>query len=639
MSRAARPAAQSVLRIASAPAELRKGLDAIRADHPARFRASGAKPVTFRRDPAAGSDGYTIAADARGISIRYGRVSSAFRALGRLMAEPAAALAGLAITESSPFSMRGLMIDCSRNAVMRPDALQGFMRRVALMGVNMIMLYTEDTYEVPGEPFFGYLRGPYTQRELKAIDDYAVTLGIEMIPCIQTLGHMEQLLQWDPCFPLRDTHHILLSGEKKTYDFIRKTIRAASAPVRSRRIHVGMDEAHGLGTGQYLKKFGKRRTFDIMNEHLKQVRNICEDEGLKPMIWSDMYFRLGSKTHDYYDLKWKIPGDVVKDIPKDVQLVYWDYYHADPEFYRKMIAFHRSLGSEPLMGGGIWTWGIQWCALHWAFTAVSACMTACRQEGLKEVFMTMWGDEGTECDYFSALPGIQHFCELAFNPEADRDTTRRGFRATCGCDMDPWVGAADINTIPTIEKPEMSYANTAKGLLWEDPLLAIFDVHAKKCDLAPHYRKMADQAAAAARAGGLADRLLYAAGIAEVLAWKVNLRRHLAAAYQSRDRKALRRIRDTELRETARAVDALWKHHRALWLGMNKPFGWEVLEHRYGGLKARLETVRQRLDDYLDGTIDEIPELAAKILDPWAHVKGSVVSINHARMKTPSCIK
>lgn len=47
-------------------------------------------------------------------------------------------------------------------------------------------LYTEDTYEIEGEPFFGYLRGPYTHQELNEIDQYAFDLGIEAVPCSQS---------------------------------------------------------------------------------------------------------------------------------------------------------------------------------------------------------------------------------------------------------------------------------------------------------------------------------------------------------------------------------------------------------------------------------------------------------------------
>ncbi|WP_249260941.1 hypothetical protein [Virgibacillus pantothenticus] len=56
---------------------------------------------------------------------------------------------------------------------------------------------------------------------------------------------------------------------------------------------------------------------------MQEVVSITEKLGLKPMLWSDMYFRLGSETGGYYDLEAEIPEEVVAAIP-DVQLVYWD---------------------------------------------------------------------------------------------------------------------------------------------------------------------------------------------------------------------------------------------------------------------------------------------------------------------------
>ena len=60
----------------------------------------------------------------------------------------------------------GVMLDCSRNAVMKPMEVVNFAKIVKSFGYNMIQLYTEDTYEVIDEPFFGYMRGRYTQDEL-----------------------------------------------------------------------------------------------------------------------------------------------------------------------------------------------------------------------------------------------------------------------------------------------------------------------------------------------------------------------------------------------------------------------------------------------------------------------------------------
>ena len=41
----------------------------------------------------------------------------------------------------------------------------------------------------------------------------------------------------------------------------------------------------------------------------------------------------------------------------------------------------------------------------------------------------------------------------------------------------------------------------------------------------------------------------------------------------------------------------------------NKPFGWEVLDIRYGGVLARIDSSIERITDYLDGRINKIEEL------------------------------
>ena len=115
------------------------------------------------------------------------------------------------------------------------------------MGYNAVLLYTEDTYEVAGRPYFGYLRGRFSQAELRELDQYADALGIEMIPCIQTLGHMARALRW-PCMEdVRDTDDVLLLDEEKTYALIEEMIVSASRPFATRRIHIGMDEPTGWG--------------------------------------------------------------------------------------------------------------------------------------------------------------------------------------------------------------------------------------------------------------------------------------------------------------------------------------------------------------------------------------------------------
>lgn len=121
-------------------------------------------------------------------------------------------------------------------------------RRMALMGLNTLYLYCEDTFPLSGEPFWGYFRGGYSQEDLKTLDRYADLFGIEIIPCIQTLGHMEQVLQWPVYQEVRNTSTVLLANDQGTYQLIDKMLAEASVPFRSSRIHIGMDEAHGIGS-------------------------------------------------------------------------------------------------------------------------------------------------------------------------------------------------------------------------------------------------------------------------------------------------------------------------------------------------------------------------------------------------------
>lgn len=44
---------------------------------------------------------------------------------------------------------------------------------MAFMGHNTLYLYMEDTYKLEANPYFGYLRGAYTNEQLKDLDDYA----------------------------------------------------------------------------------------------------------------------------------------------------------------------------------------------------------------------------------------------------------------------------------------------------------------------------------------------------------------------------------------------------------------------------------------------------------------------------------
>ncbi|KAI8929920.1 glycoside hydrolase superfamily [Entophlyctis helioformis] len=551
--------------------------------------------------------------------VSYQRRIEAFRALGYILG------AIFAIDDSGSLSLLtdwsaqaqfdsiGPMIDCSRAAVLRVDAVMYMLRNSALMGLNTFQLYTEDTYKVPGEPFFGFMRGAYTEDEMRAIDDYAADFGIEVFPCIQTLGHLGQILQWPAYAHLKDTSEVLLASQDETYVFIRKLVRAASAPLRSRRVHIGMDEANGMGEGRYQQIFGNKDAIQIYMEHLQRVNEICLEEGLQPLIWSDMLFTLANHNNPqaYYDGS-PVPLGLNQSLPRNVQLVYWDYYHTHTDMYSRKIQQHRELGFEPWVASAVWTWNRMFAALPFTFDAARACLSACKGLGVRNMIVTLWGDDGNEYDLLSALPALAYFGEHAYlaSDDVDWSTLKRNFAAISGGRLEDWIYASKLDSIPnSLPRRERFPPNPSKWILWQDPLYSFLSPQYHDQDVELHYTEMAKYLVAASsdevslQTYPLNRRLRFPALIAHTLSLKANIRDRCVQAYKAAsvaDRvQQLGHILDTRIRPLQRALEELHQFHRGrVWLDTYKPFGLEIVEMRYGAVLIRLKTLEERVLAY-----------------------------------------
>lgn len=585
------------------PAELQTMLSTLGETYPVA-EGQGQRQLHFLRSGCPGELKVT-ASSGGAVMIEYGSLNCAARGLGL-------ALSGCEGTDKIVFKTLGIMLDCSRNAVMTVTHFKEWLRQLALLGYNMAMLYTEDTYQLPGEPYFGYMRGSYTLAELKEIDAYARGLGIEMIGCIQVLGHMEQMLQWSAYSEIKDTRNVMLVDEPKTYALIDKMIAFWSEALCSRRIHIGMDETHDLGRGSFMDKFGYERGFDIFNRQLSRVNELCEKHQLKPMIWSDMYFRLGNPTQNYYDMATVIPDDVKKQIPANADLVYWDYYHRDKDFYVEWIRRHRDLGHEPLMGSGVWTWSKLWCDHEITRATVGPCLEACRETRLEEVFFTLWGDDGAYCEFDSALCELAWAAELSFGHDGADERMEKIFRGVCGGDY----RAHRLATGLTYTDPADNFKINTAPLLWDDPLMMKYLAEIRKIYpdavnmLAEYYGRLAVELKpfdGAVRGGEIRLALL----AAQLIRNKYALLGKLEQAYRSRDHKALAVLAAKDIPAVIADCRRFSATFRTQWLRRNKPFGLDVIQVRMGGQIARWEETAQRLTELAEGTIDCIPELEA----------------------------
>lgn len=606
--------------------ECKEGLSFILPDLNATQREDGIK-VTVEKVV---GDRLAVKREGSAATITYGERVHFFRALGLLCQHLDDA--AYAVEEKCYFRTNGTMFDVSQsNTLMTVDHVKFLLRRMALMGLNMIMLYNEDNYEIEGWPYFGYMRSRFTGDDIREIDDYAYALGIEQIPCIQTLAHLNDALKWPSFAGMREDKACLLPGEERVYEFLEAAIVAATKNVRTKRIHIGMDEAMKLGRGHYFDKHGYVNAGEIMLNHLHRVMEILRKYDLEPMLWGDMFFQRIFGKHSYYQqdygnqeantvpvtlpngMKQEADVSYIKAYPKDAELIAYGYTPDTYDKWEMIINQGKFVGRDPVFAGGIWNWLS--FAPNWFFSFNSAIpqLRACKANGIKDVFATTWGDEGAECPINVMLLGMQLWAELGYSEDYNEKQLRERFEFVTGADFDATMLLEKIDAIPGTMENNVEGFNASKCLLWQDPLFGLLDkelfgledeIEAHYRALTPVFRAESEKPSDLQREFGLYARLC------DVMEYKATIGCRLKTAYDAGDKETLARYAEEILPVLIERQREFYEYHRAMFYDQNKPLGFEVLDIRHSIVMQRTKTALWRLQQYLAGEVDHLQELA-----------------------------
>lgn len=504
----------------------------------------------------------------------------------------------------------GVMLDCSRNAVMKTEQVKRFAKIISSFGYNSIQLYTEDTYRIDGEPYFGYLRGRYTAEEIRDLDKYCAGIGVELIPCIQTLAHLNQVFRWSKYRDINDTADILLADEEKTYQLIDKMFAFLKSAFTSRRVNIGMDEAHMLGRGAYLDKHGLVDRFKIIKKHLDRVLEIAAKYGFRCMMWSDMFMRI-QNGGEYYSYNSHVSEAAKASVPDNVDLIFWDYYHTDKKMYDAMFDAHEKLaGDKVWFAGGAWTWIGPAPRNGFTLKTMKPAALSAAQHGVNNVFITMWGDDGKECSFYSVLPSLFAIKKF-YDGETDMSAIKREFGELVGIDYD---AMALLDAPSDVGKGKNKATNPCRYLLFNDPLLGIMDSTVGE-DYAKQFKTASRKLAKHVKDEQFGYIFEFEKLLCDVLSLKCDLGIKLRAAYKAGDKSALESYIPL-IKKIEKTLDKFYYAFKNLWFTENKPHGFDVQDIRIGGLAMRLRNARERISDYVCGKINVIEELEETLLDP-----------------------
>lgn len=514
------------------------------------------------------------------------------------------------ISETAHFKTLSAMLDVSFGGPISLDGIKEYLRYMAAMGYNQLWFYAEDMYEMPEKyAHFGYMRGRYSVAELKELDDYAYTIGIEIVPCIQTLGHMSKYLRWKEAAKYRETPIILKPGDEETDELIRDMLVWASKPFRSKRIHVGLDEASQLGLGASLKRDGYRDQIDIFLEHVNKVADMCAELGLKPMMWNDLVFCFCSKNHKKYDKDTVLTEKVLSGMPKNMDLVYWNY--EDETCGKFMIEKNREIGNPVIFGGGVWIFRGPLPDNIWSEYFHERALADCKEMKVEEVCHVIWC-YGTTI-YQTSLLETCRYAEHCYEDTSAK--LRERFEFITGAsyqafyDMSNYHAMYKEGEIDYNSKP-YDYRFDGDKYMWQDLMLGIFDKRLYNEPRSEHYKMMAEEYADFAANGDKWQWLYeFTRAVFTYLYHKCYVSERLGPAYKEGDIKTLRHLNDEILPALANDVWRLSRAHLEHKDRFMRPFGTEINDKMYGTLLMRAHYTMHRLTDYLSGKIVSLPEL------------------------------
>jgi hypothetical protein len=269
--------------------------------------------------------------------------------------------------------------DISRSKVPTMATAKRMVDFVSSLGYNQFQLYTENTFKYEGhqEAWEGW--SPFTPAEIRELDSYASSKGVELVPNQNSFGHMEKWLKLDKYSPLAQSQKLksaLCPTNEASIKLLESLYDQLLPCFKSKYFNVGCDEVEGVSQQDYL-------------DFLNKIHSLVTSRGHTMMYWADIVL------HD--------PTTIGK-VPHDAIALNWGYSH-DYDF-EKSCALLKETGFKFYVCPGT----SAWCSLVGQTTNMIAnvknAVAAGRKNGAVGYMMADWGDGGYVQPWLISIPSI-----------------------------------------------------------------------------------------------------------------------------------------------------------------------------------------------------------------------------------------
>ncbi|XP_058263317.1 hexosaminidase D [Hemibagrus wyckioides] len=223
-----------------------------------------------------------------------------------------------------------------KGAPPRISYLYELIQLFADLGANGILMEYEDMFPYEGELKILQSKShpPYSREEIIAIQDAAYSKGLEIIPLVQTFGHLEFVLKHNTFSKFREVSHCLGTLNPHSKQGLALILEMVNQVMglhpRSTVLHIGADEVYMLGQGEESKEWLSVPGHSIDKLFLSHVTKVAKSiretyPNLDVIMWDDMLRNMTS--------------DTIKDsgLVGLVQPMLWDYSPTLDEAHNIML--------------------------------------------------------------------------------------------------------------------------------------------------------------------------------------------------------------------------------------------------------------------------------------------------------------
>lgn len=417
--------------------------------------------VVFTTAEMADPEGYALRITPTGATVAAGTARGrlwAVQTLRQLLRVHGAVLPCRVITDAPAMRYRGVLLDVARRKVPTVETLKELVDTLSLLKMNMLQLQVEHTFAWRHHPRIGANCGSLTCEDILALDAHCRRRGVELVPMLQSFGHMRNILMLPEYRHLAENEALqwsLHATDPASIRFVDELYAEYLPCFSSGLVNIGCDETIDLGRkgGKSNDVIAAKGKGQVYVDYLLALHTLLTEKyGKQVMLWGDIILHY---------------PELVAGLPKDLIMLNW-WYEAKERF--DQVDVFAASGLPQIVCPGTSSWNTLFPRVNVAWENVGNFVRDGKAVGALGMLNTDWGDGGHYNLLGNSLYSYAHGAEVSWAPEP---LAREEFEAALGPVLFGQDGAAVVEAVRLLgsqaDRPEIvrgNWSQTVSLLFW-----------------------------------------------------------------------------------------------------------------------------------------------------------------------------